>query len=209
MSAFAESDNICLSLSSLIMKNSYYLTIALCLFSFSLFAQNDTIWFDTNWKQTTKNNAAFFRAESAKKGNGFWFEDYYISGVKQMEGLSFKKETEVFDGTVKWYYENGKPSQVVNYKNGILDGNRKIYYENGKLKSESNYNKSKRDGVYIEYYDNGKLKETGKYTNGLKKGVWKTYYTDGKIASEGNYKNGKKVNVWKDYHYDGSELYQR
>jgi antitoxin component YwqK of YwqJK toxin-antitoxin module len=187
------------------MKKSLYLSIALlCYFSLSSYAQNDTIWFDSNWVTTNKNNAAFFRTESAKKGKGYWFEDYYISGVKQMEGLSLKKDTEVYDGTIRWYYENGKPFQMVNYNDGVLNGKRQIFFENGKLKSESFYKDGKFEGKYKLYYDNGKLNEEGDYKNNLKTGFWKIYYPNGKMEMEGTYKDGRKINTWKTFYYDGS-----
>jgi len=187
------------------MKNYlYYSIVLLCLFTLSSYAQKDTIWFDSNWKKTTKDNAAFYRTESSKKGNGYWFEDYYVSGVKQMEGISMYKDKEVFDGTVKWYYENGKPLQVVNFKNGKLNGKRQIFFENGKLKSESFYKNGNKEGKYKLYYDNGRLNKEGNFKNNLETGLWKIYYPNGKMKSEGTYQDGKKVNIWKTYYYDGT-----
>lgn len=187
------------------MKNSFYLSIfLLCFFTLSNYAQNDTIWFDSNWVKTTKNNAAFYRTECSKKGNGYWFVDYYISGAKQMEGISLQKDKEVFDGTIKWYWENGKPSQIVNYNNGTLNGKRQMFFENGKLKNESFYKDGKIEGNYKLYYDNGRLNEAGDYKNNLKNGFWKIYYPNGKIKAEGPYKDGNKVDTWKNYYYNGT-----
>jgi len=187
------------------MKNLIYYTIAfLFIFNLSAFAQKDTIWFDSNWKKTSKNNASFYRSDVTKKGNKFWVVDYYISGSKQMEGLSMKEDTEIYDGVIKWYHENGKIFQIVNYNEGVLNGKRQVYFENGKLKSETTYVEGKMNGKWKEMYENGKTKESGFYENGEKEGSWKTYYTDGKLKDEGNYVFDRKVDIWKTNYYDGT-----
>ncbi len=187
------------------MKNLIYFTIAfLFIFNLPVFAQTDTIWFDTNWKTTSKNNASFYRAGMTKKGNKFWVVDYYISGSKQMEGLSLKSDKEIYDGIIKWYHENGNIFQIVNYKEGVLNGKRQVYFENGKLKNETTYVDGKMNGKWKEIYENGKLKESGFYENGEKEGSWKTFYTNGKLKEEGNYVFDRKVDVWKTNYYDGT-----
>ena len=187
------------------MKISIFLTsVFFYLISLTLFSQNETVWYDANWNETTKDNASFYRNDIVKKGNGYWFTDYYMSGAKQMEGLSLKKEEEFYDGKVKWYHENGNAFQVVNYSKGILNGKRQVFYENGKLESESMYKNGKRHGSWKELYEDGKTKETGSYENGQKEGTWKTYYENGKLKTEGKYVFDKKVDVWKTNYYDGS-----
>lgn len=187
------------------MKYKFYLTsVVMCIFIFSTYAQVDTIWFDTNWKKTVKNNASFYRANVQKKANGFWIVDYYMSGSKQMEGISKQEDYEIFDGVVRWYHENGNLFQIVNYDEGILNGNRKVFYKNGKLKNETNYKKDKIEGKWKEFYENSKLKESGEYKDGQKEGYWKTYYKNGKVQSEGKYVFDKKVDTWKVHYYDGT-----
>jgi antitoxin component YwqK of YwqJK toxin-antitoxin module len=199
-----ERENMCKN--SLIMKKAVLFTFAVIyLSSLSLFAQMDTIWFDSNWKKTSKNKASYYRCHCVKKANGYWFTDYYISGAKQMEGLSLEKGNEVFQGPVKWYFENGNVFQIVTYKNGVLFGSRKVYNENGKLKSETIYKNGKMDGPWKEYYENGKLHVTGAYEKGEKEGVWKTYCENGKLKEEGKYVFDRKVDVWKTYYYDGTD----
>ncbi len=188
------------------MKKIVLFTFAvLYLSSFSLFAQKDTIWFDSNWKETVKSKANYFRCNCIEKENGYWFTDYYISGSKQMEGLSLEQNAEVYHGTVKWYFENGQVFQEVNYKNGVLFGDRKVYFENGILKSETTYENGKMDGMWKEYFEKGSVKETGTYERGEKEGLWKLYYKNGKLKEEGNYVFDRKVDTWKIYFYDGTD----
>lgn len=186
------------------MKKIIFLTISIqFLFNFSSFAQKDTIWFDKNWKETTKSKASFYRCECTKKGDGYLYTDYYISGVKQMEGISLDKNKEVYDGIVRWYFENGSIFQIVNYKKGTLDGERQIFYENGKPKGDSYYKNGELNGKWNEYYENSELKETGFYKEDQKDGNWKSYYKNGKIKSEGKYIFDNKIGEWKTYYYEG------
>ncbi len=185
-------------------KISFFISIALCFFILTSYAQKDTIWYDINWKETSKSKANYFRCHCIQKDNGYWFTDYYISGAKQMEGLSLEENSEVYHGVVKWYYENGNVFQQVNYKNGILFGDRKVYFENGKLKNETAYKNGKMDGGWKEYFENGKMKENGSYEKGEKEGLWKIYYENGKIKEEGEYVFDRKVDVWKVHYHDGT-----
>jgi len=158
-----------------------FATLALGLFFISSlsFAQGKNIWYNANWQVTTKEKATFYRIPSQKRGKGYWFQDFYISGKKQMEGLSLKKDKEFYDGLVIWYYENGTIFQKVNYLNGYLYGKRLIYYENGNLKESLFYERGRKNKQGKEYYPDGRLKAQGKYLNDKKVGNWKRFYYDG------------------------------
>ena len=185
------------------VKSTIYLLVFI--FSTTIIAQKDTIWYDANWNITIKNQASYFRTPSIKKGNGYVIIDYFLSGAKQMEAFSLTNDEDHFDGIVTWYYENGKVMQTVNYKNGVLNGERKNYYINGILKDQFSYKDAKITGKWVSYYENTKISETGSYENGDRNGFWKEYYKNGKLKGEGKYANDKKVGVWKMYYYNGAE----
>ena len=186
------------------MKNYLTLLTAILFFcSGQLAAQNDTIWFDTNWNETLKKDATFYRPEVKKKGKGYWITDYYLSGQKQMEGLSVEHDAEVFDGEVTWYHDNGKVHQIVNYSKGHLHGDRSVYFSSGQQKSESSYKNGKLNGAWKSHYENGQIKDKGKFDNDQKEGAWETYYDNGQLKEEGKYVFDKKVDVWKTHYYDG------
>ncbi len=188
------------------MKNHSILSyLFVFIFSTSVFAQKDTIWFDANWAKTTKSQASYFRPAPAKKDNGYLLVDYFLSGEKQMEAFSLMSNEEKFEGEVIWYYENGKIMQTVNYKNNVPNGLRKNYHQSGTLKSKYSYDDDKISGDWIAYYENAKLSESGTYKDDERTGVWKEYHNNGKLKGEGEYKEGKKIGVWKMYYYDGIE----
>ena len=160
-------------------KQVLTLTLSMLLMGAFCYAQEGTIWFDANWKETTKEYAVYCRKAPKLKGKGFWFEYFYINGNKQMEGLSLKKDKEVYDGLVIWYYENGNIFQKVNYINGYLNGRRLVYFEEGGLKVKLNYERGRKNGLSKEYYKDGRLKAQGNYRENKKVGTWKRYYYDG------------------------------
>jgi len=188
------------------MKNhTLFIYLIVFVFSTSVFAQKDTIWYDANWNKATKEQASYYRPQPVKKDNGYFLVDYFSSGVKQMEAFSHTLDEEKFEGEVIWYYENGAVMQTVNYKNNIPNGLRKNYHESGTLKSQYSYIDDKIEGDWVSYHENAKLSESGKYKNDERIGLWKEYHNNGKLKGEGNYINGKKVGVWKMYYYDGIE----
>ncbi|CAL2109334.1 conserved protein of unknown function [Tenacibaculum sp. 190130A14a] len=138
----------------------------------------ETIWFDANWQETSKDNASYYRPAPQKKGNGFWIIDYFKNGQIQMEGFSTSVEPhkEEFEGLVTYYHQNGKPYHEANYKKGQLHGVRKVYFESGELKEQGKYKDGQRDGIWKTFYKSGKIETKGKYHNGEKVGVWKTFY---------------------------------
>ncbi|MCX2678393.1 hypothetical protein OOZ15_00430 [Galbibacter sp. EGI 63066] len=133
------------------LKFLFFAWGTLCALQFSN-AQNDTIWYASNWGKTTKDNAAYFRPSPQPKGDGFWVEDYYISGAKQMEGISKKENRDVFDGVIIWYDEDGEINQKASYKDGRLDGEFTTY-KNGKETSKLIYKDHKPQNGTSIYYD--------------------------------------------------------
>jgi hypothetical protein len=71
------------------MKNKTL--FALLIISNFAFSQNDTLWYDKEWKPSIKENAAFFRPPVLKAGDKFRIVDYYIDGTMQMEGTSLQE----------------------------------------------------------------------------------------------------------------------
>lgn len=106
--------------------------IVLFLFSFKVSAQNDTIYFDQNWKTSNKETALYFRIKplkiKTKNAVGYKIKDidslyiihdYYLKNNKlQFEGYATDQDGEYLSGTAKWYKEDGSliESRDFNYK---------------------------------------------------------------------------------------------
>lgn len=145
---------------------------------FSFLNAQEIVWFDVNGKETSKENAQFYRPKPAEIKKGLWIVDYYKNGVVKKEGLgtNSKLHKEQYNGLVVEYFKNGKPSKKQSYRKGVLQGVSKEYFKTGELKTLCRYRDNKRDGVWKEFYKTGKIKTKGRYRDNEKVGVWKTFY---------------------------------
>jgi antitoxin component YwqK of YwqJK toxin-antitoxin module len=134
---------------------------------------------------------------------------------KELKMIGLPNET----GKITAFYDNGKPSKIMEYKNGdivhkytsyfydgkiedevtfldaVYHGERNAYFSNGKLKEISNYSFGDLNGKMITYYDNGNKKEEKIYLNNLQHGISNYYDILGKLVKNKEYVNGKIYKV--------------
>ncbi|EPR74726.1 Phophatidylinositol-4-phosphate 5-kinase [Winogradskyella psychrotolerans RS-3] len=218
----------------MILSNS--IKTAVLLFMVSLFfmplnleAQQDTIYYTISWKQTIKDSAAFFRAPVKKEGDLFRIEDYYISGQKQMSGLSKYEDKDFWVEKLSWFTEDGKLYQQGNYTKNRLDGefitflnDKKLtaIYKNGHIKSGAQNHNQSSNHIYTEV-KNDTVKEViyGNDINGiryesfrtLKKGHFRTKYYDKKgdaIGEINTLNNGFRKGVEVFYYFGPMRIKQ-
>ena len=172
------------------------------------------------------------------------FTTYYSNGVKEEEGnwkgskytgeltrrhKNGKISQEVkfndagkMNGTVKYFYENGKPELVFNAANGIESGKATRYYENGDVKEVTNFNNGVvasrdpkervnppfRKSQTIKALDNSKVSSAGNVNSADKKvrdGYNKIYNENEDLWKDGEFKGGSLWNG-KLYVYDKDGL---
>lgn len=118
-------------------KHFYYFIIALILFSTKALAENDTIYFDKNWKNTIKESALYYRIKpikiKTKKAIGYkiaqidsvyLLNDYYLKNHKlQFQGFSEDKEGKHLVGQSKWYDEDENLIQSTDYNYKLNNSN--------------------------------------------------------------------------------------
>jgi antitoxin component YwqK of YwqJK toxin-antitoxin module len=95
------------------------------------------------------------------------------------------------NGTIIWYYDNGKPKEMFTNIDEIQQDTAKSWYDNGQLKSYSFYKDGKEEGISETFYRNGQKEKSGTLMNGLIDGKMTTWDSLGKIISVTNYKMGK------------------
>tara|TARA_B110000003_G_C16571540_1_gene504482 strand:+ start:626 stop:1240 length:615 start_codon:yes stop_codon:yes gene_type:complete len=87
------------------------------------------------------------------------------------------------DGEWKFYYENGKVSDINIFKNGVANGLTVNYYKNGTIHLKGNLKNGKEDGEWKFYYASGVLEKKFNYTNGIRTGEQRSYFESGKIKT--------------------------
>jgi antitoxin component YwqK of YwqJK toxin-antitoxin module len=178
-------------------------TLILVLLAHNCFSQ-DTLFLDSNWGKTNRNNAKFFRID-IKENNKWTRTDYFFDSKRiQMKGTYLSIEPEIEDGYFERYHSNGQIKQKGNYANGKEIGEHLWYNSNGGLDAKENYKDGLLNGDYEEYYPNGKLMDKSSFQNGKQHG-WTVYYReDGSKHSEGSFKNGKRDGDWKYFDNKGN-----
>jgi uncharacterized protein len=124
---------------------------------------------------------------------------YLDTSGNEVEMIPISKET----GTIEAFYDNGKPSRVMSYKNGQLDGNYKAYYYSGELENELTYKNGEYHNTDTDYYEDGKVKKKMDYFFGVINGEVVIYYPNGKLKEVINYKNDEKHGEYKYYDESG------
>lgn len=200
------------------METKYFF-IFLFFFPKIFFSQtnNDkTIYLDSLWKETSKDNYKYQRIvkDYYLDKPEYRFEDYYSLGVLQMEGNSVAKDNLSPNGDFTYYYENGNKKTVCSYEKGRPNGNTSEWYENGAKKLEGQYIQNPDEYSYEikinQYWDSNGIQtvidgngdferkidnstETGKIKNGWKEGVWKGKNDYFKLIYTELYENGKLI----------------
>lgn len=204
------------------MKKTFF--IVLIFIPFFLFSQNATdkiVYFDSIWKDASKENYKYYRIikDYYIEKDLYEIKDYYKSGVLQMQGSSKTNDGNSREGQFIFYYENGKRKTVENYVKSRSQGKFMEWYENGNPKldgeyyqSEKGFNSdfkmfqywnSKNEHLVVDgngdYIENDSLKSVqGKIKNGFRDGVWtginnklKYKYTD--LYKNGEFISGKSI----------------
>lgn len=148
-----------------IIKNKFiHLTIIiLCLLMAHNISSQTKVYFDKDWKKTSKEAAVYHRIIDKKNDSLFYIKDYYSNGKLQMEGHFSNLEKETLEKKVIWYTKEGKIDHISNYKKGILHGMHTVYLKNGKINYSTEYKNGYiysgvyAGGYYKQYYKNGKL----------------------------------------------------
>ncbi|WP_439132025.1 toxin-antitoxin system YwqK family antitoxin [Polaribacter sp.] len=126
-------------------KSSLILLMLLCFLSMS-FTPQETIWLDQNLKETTRDNALYYKVGHTLKGS------------------------------VSYFYKTRTLYRKVFYVDGKLDGVFTEYYNTGELKEVGKYKNGLREGNWKEFYKTGKIFKKGRYHKGNKVGIWKVFY---------------------------------
>lgn len=118
-------------------------------------------------------------------------ESYY-TGSKQLKFTSKYKKGKLHGKTIE-YYEDGKPSEVVIYKDDVPNGKAIYYYPNGETKIKANYKDGMLNGSYVYYSEDGKTLEKSKYENGIRTGKGESRYESGAVSYVWDIKKGNGV----------------
>ncbi|WP_442787405.1 hypothetical protein [Flavobacterium suncheonense] len=199
---------------------TFLLSLFLCLFSSSHYAQKDKIiYLDSLKNETTYSNCKSWITikDFDQDKNSYEVKSYYKSGKLKFEGEYTNKYSKQENGLFVYYYESGNKEYQETYIEGLKSGKSSSWYENGTKKTEGEYTIIKVNGTksseftIINHWDEngnqkvingyGILTETdktesavGEIKKGVKHGLWEAKSTNSKrknpIIYSETYNNG-------------------
>jgi len=167
-------------------------------------SQNDTIFYNKEWKVDLKEFASFYRPPVKKQGELFEVKDYYINGQIQSHGFSSSNTEDIWEGEVRYYNENGSIQAVGIFEQNKLEGYFRDYYETGELKDEFLYKENIPHGDHKIYHKNGQLYAIKTFVNGVETGKIRQFYSNGNKEYVGQFDmNGIKDGLWQAWNING------
>jgi antitoxin component YwqK of YwqJK toxin-antitoxin module len=127
---------------------------------------------------------------------------YYYEDGKVKKEIPFVNGKR--DGIVTKYYPNGNIQYVEQYKDGKICCQAKDYYESGKLKIITNYKNGKIDSTYTYFFENGNIKSKVNYNEGKRDGEAVLYYENGNLKEKSLFINNKYVGDFISYYENGN-----
>jgi len=153
----------------------------------------DTMWFDTDWKQSAPSEAAYYRLVKADTSRQvrFLIEDYFLDGKPQMEGTYTSINPDVKNGSFVYYFHDGNKRMECVFVNNAMEGLVKEWYMNGNPKSEISYHNQQLNGPYRVWSENAIPQLDIHYRNSDLDGKFISYYPSGQIVREDYYVKGE------------------
>ncbi len=133
------------------------LTILFLFASPQLFSQADTVYkfFNKNWKPVQKDSA-YFTAKIIKENSNWHRWDFWTStNIMQMNGYYEDAETEIENGSLKFFNEQGILRDSSNYEHGKLMS-KYSFYETHSIKGFVSYNNTGQVIKQAGYTEDGK-----------------------------------------------------
>lgn len=201
------------------MRTFRYFSLLLFLIPFVAKPQ-DTIYFDSDWLYSNKENATFYSTVSSIPDsiNFFLVKDYTKDGRIIMESR-YKAISNSIDwsrlyeqgfhdfaletGTCSEFYESGSPKKFFTYEDGTQNGLITNFAESGIKQREYFAQNNIANGEFLEYFEDGSLSFQVNFENDTLNGSAIYYHPNGKIAQKGDFKKGLKFGEWEYFSEDG------
>lgn len=91
------------------------------IFSKSVAQQADTIWYNTKWEKTSKEQMEYYRVIQKEANDSLYHaNDYYQNGNVQMEGGYLSFDPEVRQGLFTWFFPSGVKRETAMYEHNQI-----------------------------------------------------------------------------------------
>ena len=137
------------------MRKLKYIFLIAHLFVLHIAKAQDTLYFDEQWKETTRANHLYYRLLPLKQvGELIFIQDYYKNGHLQMQGYVHKTNMDEYVGDVYWYNDNSFDRNFVQYYNNSSVKELIYYHSDGSIWQRIKYNREgKKERIQTYIYD--------------------------------------------------------
>jgi len=112
-------------------------------------------------------------------------------------------------GVWVYWYEDGTPSLIEHWNEGVHDGEATVFYKNGRKKIQAEWRKDEKSGRYFQWYETGELQEAGHYVDGLQDGEWTGWYQSGAQSFREMWDKGSRTGREVRWSEDGTVLFDK
>lgn len=122
------------------------LLLLILLFTSSISLAQDTIYFDTAWKESLLKEASYYRIDEQPTSGKADLErrTYNINGqIKSFRSFKIKDDKKILEGEQKTWYDNGQLWYTENYRKGERHGELVAFWEDGSKRRHDFYKKGK------------------------------------------------------------------
>jgi len=140
------------------------------------------------------------RVDDEGRRHGPWKKFFNDGGVRY-EG-TFEHGEEV--GKFTFYYPDGVPAAIKEYRVGPGDCYATMYHVNGKLFAQGSYVDTFKIGTWNYWDVQGNFIAQEQYVDGVQDGAQYSFYTDSTIAEITHFERGTLQGEWRLYFDDGT-----
>lgn len=155
----------------------------------------DTMYFDKEWEQTSRDNAHYYRHISIDTSGEirFYVRDFFPDGRIQMTGTYKSIRPDNKDGHFVYWYENGNKQMECEYRENNLHGTLREWYRSGQKESEQEFSDGYLNGEYLSWREDGSKKIAARYYGGAKHGYFQSFYPNGQMVRNDYFENDRLV----------------
>ena len=155
----------------------------------------DTMYFDGQWEQSSREKARYYRIISTDTSGEFRFlvRDFYLSGQIQMSGTYKSIRPDNKDGHFIYYNQDGSRQMECHYRENLLHGPYDEWYDSGQKKVSRHFSKDKLDGQFSSWREDGTYRLQAHYSDGARNGYFISFYTNGQKARKDLYENDQLI----------------
>lgn len=147
----------------------------------------DTIHYDSDWKETSKESSSYYRHLTKISKNQYQFQDFWKAGELQSEGGCSSIDPIINEGEFKWFYKNGNLKKKMVYKNNEIIGFVELYDNTGKFEIKFLYGFENLDNAnafnskrraYMKHVKKNIQYPKSAAKNGIQGRVYVSFYID-------------------------------